>query len=410
MAGEEHNTKKLLAIENFKEYLRIPSVHPDVDYDACLSFLQKMANGLGLPMKVYVVSPKKPVAVITWTGTQPELPSLLLNSHMDVVPVFRENWTYDPYGAETDEKGNIYARGAQDMKCVGIQYCEAIRRLIESGVKLKRTIHILFVPDEEIGGLLGMKLFVQTEEFRNLNVGCALDEGAPSPLDFFLVFDGEKSIWQFDVHCSGTSGHSSLLHDNTSGEKAGVVLQKFMEKRAEEKKLADNSKHYFVDVTTINLTSIKGGVHNSTALKRTMYTTIPPEVILGFDCRLHKGADFQRFETWVNDVCREAGDGVWVETKTKHHVTCFTQMDQSNPWWVAFKSAVDELEVKIQIMTCPGHTDISYVRELGISTFGFSPMNNTPIRIHENDEFINEKVFLKGIDIYCKLITTLANS
>lgn len=31
---------------------------------------------------------KKPVAIITWVGQQPELPSLLLNSHMDVVPVY----------------------------------------------------------------------------------------------------------------------------------------------------------------------------------------------------------------------------------------------------------------------------------------------------------------------------------
>ncbi|KOB72895.1 Aminoacylase, partial [Operophtera brumata] len=32
--------------------------------------------------------PKKPVVVITWQGAQPELPSILLNSHMDVVPVY----------------------------------------------------------------------------------------------------------------------------------------------------------------------------------------------------------------------------------------------------------------------------------------------------------------------------------
>lgn len=58
----------------------------------------------------------------------------------------QEKWTHDPFGAEVDEEGNIYARGAQDMKCVGIQYCEAVRRLIESGVRLKRTIHIIFMP------------------------------------------------------------------------------------------------------------------------------------------------------------------------------------------------------------------------------------------------------------------------
>lgn len=45
--------------------------------------------------------------------------------------------------------GNIYARGTQDMKCVGIQYLEAVRRLKQSGITLKRTLHISFVPGKE---------------------------------------------------------------------------------------------------------------------------------------------------------------------------------------------------------------------------------------------------------------------
>lgn len=32
------------------------------------------------------------------------------------------------------------------MKCVGSQYLEAIRYLKEDGVRLKRTIHIAFMP------------------------------------------------------------------------------------------------------------------------------------------------------------------------------------------------------------------------------------------------------------------------
>ena len=35
---------------------------------------------------------------------------------------------------------------------------------------------ILFA-DEEIGGFLGMNLFVKTEDFKKMNVGFALDEG-----------------------------------------------------------------------------------------------------------------------------------------------------------------------------------------------------------------------------------------
>lgn len=65
---------------------------------------------------------------------------------MDVVPVFEENWTHPPFGAEIDSAGRIYARGSQDMKCVGVQYLAAIRALKQDNVELKRTIHVMFVP------------------------------------------------------------------------------------------------------------------------------------------------------------------------------------------------------------------------------------------------------------------------
>lgn len=83
---------------------------------------------------------------MTWVGTQPNLPSIVLNSHTDVVPVFPENWTHPPFGAEIDREGKIYARGAQDMKCVGMQYLAAIRALKKDRITLKRTIHVIYVP------------------------------------------------------------------------------------------------------------------------------------------------------------------------------------------------------------------------------------------------------------------------
>lgn len=61
---------------------------------------------------------------------------------------FQEKWTYKPFSAHIDDKGNIYARGAQDMKCVGIQYLEAVRRLKQRNITLRRTLHLTFVPGE----------------------------------------------------------------------------------------------------------------------------------------------------------------------------------------------------------------------------------------------------------------------
>ena len=41
---------------------------------------------------------------------------------------------------------------------------------------------------------------------------------------------------------------------------------------------------------------------------------------------------------------------------------------------------------------------------------GFSPMPETPILLHDHDEYIEEKVFLQGIQIYTDIITNLANA
>lgn len=96
---------------------------------------------------------------------------------MDVVPVFEEYWTHKPFDANIDEDGKIFARGAQDMKCVGMQYLAALRYFKRKQISFKRTIHVMFVPEEELGGDGGMADFVNQDAFRNLNAAFSLDEG-----------------------------------------------------------------------------------------------------------------------------------------------------------------------------------------------------------------------------------------
>lgn len=187
-------------IQIFRKYLRIPSVHPNIDYEPCVEFLTEQAKSLDLPVAVYYpVDDKNPVVVMTWEGAQPELSSIVLNSHMDVVPVFEKHWTHPPFAADIDADGKIFARGSQDMKCVGVQYLAAVRALKRDGIKhFKRTIHIMFVPDEEVGGYFGMQKFVTTNEFKQLNVGFSLDEGIASPTEEFNLYYAERTIWQIE--------------------------------------------------------------------------------------------------------------------------------------------------------------------------------------------------------------------
>ncbi|XP_004529658.1 aminoacylase-1 [Ceratitis capitata] len=390
-------------IEIFREYLRIPSVHPDVDYTACVDFLKKQATDLGLPIAVYhSAGPTKPVVVITWVGKQPELPTIVLNSHMDVVPVFPEKWTHPPFAADIDEEGRIFARGSQDMKCVGMQYLAAIRALRKNGVTLKRTIHVIFVPDEEIGGTEGMRVFVKSKEYKNLNVGFSLDEGIASADETFPVYYAERSIWHVHFIFSGTAGHGSLLHKNTVGEKLHFILNKLMDFRQHEvERLAKDSSLTIGDVTTINLTSLNGGVQSN---------VVPPTMEAVFDMRLALNVDHDDFEKQLNKWCEEAGGGVEIKFEQKQPKVEATKIDNSNPFWLAFKRATTELGLKIKPLVFPGGTDSRYIRQVGIPAIGFSPMNNTPVLLHDHDEFLQADVYLKGIDYYKTIIPAVTNA
>ena len=59
---------------------------------------------------------------MTWPGTDPSLPSLLLNSHTDVVPVYPECWKHDPFEAvkgQNISKGIIHDNDAtHEKECV----------------------------------------------------------------------------------------------------------------------------------------------------------------------------------------------------------------------------------------------------------------------------------------------------
>lgn len=210
---------------------------------------------------------------------------------MDVVPVYEEFWSHPPFGAEMEENGDIFARGTQDTKSIGMMYLGAIRALKRNNVdRLERTIHVLYVPDEELGGKRGMAGFVKTDEFNALNIGFMLDEGHAGNIGPLDVFNGERTIWQIEFIFNGHSGHGSMLFDDTPGEKLSYVASKFMEFRREEQRKLNDLKYAYGNVTTINLTVLKGGIENN---------VIPAQMMATFDIRVSISADLDAFEYQV---------------------------------------------------------------------------------------------------------------
>ncbi|XP_045449959.1 aminoacylase-1-like [Melitaea cinxia] len=388
------------AIKNLQAYLRIKTVHPNINYDECIAYLKRQASELGLPVVVYEVTPKKPVLIMTWEGLEPNLPSILLNSHMDVVPVFEKSWKYPPFEARIVDDV-IYARGVQDMKSVGIQYIEAIRRLKNKGTRLKRTVHLSFVPDEEVGGRVGLGEFVKTEDFKKLKVGFALDEGLACSEDYLVVYNGERSIWHVNIICPGKSGHGSLLLPDNCGEKIRYIIDKFMDLRQEsKKKLESNPELTIGDVTSVNLTMLSGGIQNN---------VIPEKFVASFDLRLALSVNLEEFENTIKQWCKEAGDGVTYEFDQKDEYVPPTSVDDTNVYWTAFKSAMDQINIGVKVRTFPGGTDSRYARMQGIPALGVSPLRRVQSAIHEHNESLPASVFLEGITVYEAVLPAIAN-
>ena len=86
-----------------------------------------------------------------------------------------------------------------------------------------------------------------------------------------------------------------------------------------------------------------------------------------------------------------------------------TSVAKDDPWYQAFTRGIEKHDLKISPQIFPAATDSRYIREVGIPALGFSPMNNTPVLLHDHNEFLNEKVFLKGIPIFMDIITEIAN-
>lgn len=229
--------------------------------------------------------------------------------------------------------------------------------------------------------------------------------------------------------CIGTPGHASLFLENTAIGKIRFLMEKFLEFRnTEEQRLKNTPELTIGDVTTVNITTIHGGIQQN---------VVPAEVTMTVDVRMSITMDHEQFERDVRDWCRQAGTDIHIEFIEKLHRVEPTRIDDSNPFWIAFKKTlVNDLYVinsfngfmlefiawfmgcftffisrnhKIWPQIFPAATDSRHLREANIPVIGFSPMNHTPILLHEHDEFIKASTYIEGIEIYRKLLLELAN-
>jgi succinyl-diaminopimelate desuccinylase len=86
-------------------------------------------------------------------------PKILLNGHVDVVPADPSVWTNDPF-KPTIRNGQIYGRGAADMKGSDACIVFSLKALVETGAKFAGSITPTFTTDEEVGEYTGVNWLV----------------------------------------------------------------------------------------------------------------------------------------------------------------------------------------------------------------------------------------------------------
>ncbi|ETP33608.1 hypothetical protein, variant 2 [Phytophthora nicotianae P10297] len=305
----------------------------------------------------------------------------------------------------------IYGRGTQDMKSVGVQYVEAVSRLKAEGFIPGRNIHLLFVPDEEIGGVDGMEAFLASEQYKSIQpVAFAFDEGLANPNDAFTVFYGERVPWWFYVKATGPTGHGSRFIKDTATSKIIDVCNKALAFRAEQEALlnadcgckhGDIKKRNLGDVTTVNLNMLKSGVSQDGG-KTQALNVIPTEAVAGFDVRISPHMDLKKFKAMLDEWCSAGGLSwefvSWWKNPLHEHYT--TSVDDTNIWWKLFKEGCEDIGILVETEVFPAATDSRFLRQLGIPALGFSPMNKTEILLHEHNERLHKDTFLCGIDVY----------
>ena len=171
-------------------------------------------------------------------GTDPTLPPLLLTGHLDVVPAIAAEWTHPPFAGLIDDDGVIWGRGAVDMKGMVGMILAAVRHWARKGITLRRSIALLFTPDEEAGGHHGAHWIVENRPELLQGATEALGEVGgysvtlPNGRRVYPVQSGEKGLAWVTATVGGTAGHGSLIHHDNPVQHlilalAGVVQHGF---------------------------------------------------------------------------------------------------------------------------------------------------------------------------------------
>ncbi|WP_271221086.1 M20/M25/M40 family metallo-hydrolase [Streptosporangium carneum] len=214
--------------------IRFNTVNPPGDEAECVQWIRGVLDRAGIETRILASDPRRPNLVARLPGRGLE-PPLLLHAHVDVVPVEGQEWTRPPFGGEIVD-GELWGRGAVDMKGHLAMMMAALLRMRARGDVPPGDVILAVVPDEETGSTVGARFLVERhpELFAGVRYAIGEDGGAELGLGPYarlhpIVVAEKRTCW-VRVTLRGPGGHASRV---ASG--SGVVnkLRRLLESLAD---------------------------------------------------------------------------------------------------------------------------------------------------------------------------------
>jgi acetylornithine deacetylase/succinyl-diaminopimelate desuccinylase-like protein len=217
-----------------QELIRIPSINPPDPPGAeteAARYVAAVLEGADIPATVHEPVPGRGSVTARLRGDGTGGAPLLLMSHLDVVPAPPEGWTHDPFGGEISD-GWLYGRGAVDMKDLLAMQLEVMRLLADEARAagrdpasdpvpgLKRDVLFASVADEEAGGFVGAG-YLATEQPDTVRAAAAINEAGGVAVDvgarrLYPIQVAEKGITVLRLRFRGTWAHGSMPRDDNA--------------------------------------------------------------------------------------------------------------------------------------------------------------------------------------------------
>jgi acetylornithine deacetylase/succinyl-diaminopimelate desuccinylase-like protein len=214
-------------VELLAALLRFDTTNPPGAEAEAVAFLADTLRQAGVEPEVLSPVPGRANLVARLAGNDGAEAPLLLNGHVDVVAAEAGRWRHPPFAGEVHD-GELWGRGAVDMKSMVAMSVATVGLLTRLGVPLRRDLKLAVVADEEAGCQAGSAWLVDHHPDK-VRAGHALGEvgGATFYLGgrpFYPIQVAEKGIAWLRASATGATGHGSIPREDN----AVVRLSEFL--------------------------------------------------------------------------------------------------------------------------------------------------------------------------------------